>query len=175
MNCSIHVCICLSQQEPPWISVVVPSVLQSHVTEYRWQQLPHVLLLSRQKICRDKHMFLVTNVCLSWQSMSFVVTKVHVFVETKLLSWQTYFCHAKRCVLSWQTCVCHDRSMLVVRICCCCCDKSFLVTRIFCCDNFIFFASKLLSWQAYFCRDKDVFCHNKYVSVMTKCLSRQKW
>ena len=32
-----------------------------------------------------------------------------MFVMTKVLLWEAYFCHDKRCVLSWQTCVCRDR------------------------------------------------------------------
>ena len=47
--------------------------------------------------------FFATSILLSWQKMWFVVT-----------TWQTYFCHDKRCVLSWQTCFCHDKHVFVV-------------------------------------------------------------
>ena len=48
--------------------------------------------LSRQKFCRDKHVFVATK---------------HVFVPTKYLSRQAYFCRDKKPV-------CRDKSKLVV-------------------------------------------------------------
>ena len=80
------------------ISVSVP---------YHWGELPQVPFLSRQKFCRDKHVFVATK---------------HVFVPTKYLSRQAYFCRDKKRV-------CRDKSKLVVtkllsRQNYVCCDKS---------------------------------------------------
>ena len=114
------------------------------VETYYWWELPQVSFLSRWKFCCDKHLFFMTNTCLSWQNMSFVVTKVclsqHIFVATnichnnsfvttkifcgdkhkyfatKVLSRQSYFCHNKRCVLSWQTHVCCNRSFVATKM-----------------------------------------------------------
>ena len=65
------------------ISVSVP---------YHWGELPQVPFLSRQKFCRDKHVFVATK---------------HVFVPRKYLSRQAYFCRDKKRV-------CRDKSKLVV-------------------------------------------------------------
>ena len=98
-------------------------------------------LLSRQKYaCREKT-FVATKLCLSWQNI-FVATKrlsqifvtTNVFVTTKVLWWQAYFCRDKRHVLSWQICVCHNKSKLFVTKVLSqqnyvCCDKSFVATK----------------------------------------------
>ena len=39
-----------------------------------------------------------------------------MFVVTKVLSRQAYFCCDKRCVLSWQTCVCHDKTFVTTKM-----------------------------------------------------------
>ena len=65
------------------ISVFVP---------YHWGELPQVPFLSRQKFCRDKHVFVATK---------------HVCVPRKYLSRQAYFCRDKKRV-------CRDKSKLVV-------------------------------------------------------------
>ena len=61
----------------------------------------------------------------------------------------------------------------------------FVATNIchtFCHDKNMFVRTKVLSWQAYFCRDKrrvlspqTHVCHDKHVFVVTKLLSWQKW
>ena len=77
----------------------------SAVYHYHWQELPQVSFSSRQKFCRNKHVFIAPK---------------HVFcrdksmlVATKLLSRQTYFCHNSFVLtslfLSQQTCVCRDK------------------------------------------------------------------
>ena len=60
---------------------------------YHWRELPQVTFLLRQKFCRDKDVFIVTNM----SQHNFVATK-HVFshdkgmlVATKLLSQQNIF------------------------------------------------------------------------------------
>ena len=55
--------------------------------------------------------FVATKVCLSWQKY-FVTTNIFLWWQ-KVLWWQAYLCHDKRCVLLWQRCVCRDKSMLV--------------------------------------------------------------
>ena len=91
------------------------------------------ILLSWQKdvFCRDKHVFVVTKIIrvaapandtnpapkqMAPQFMRDYVKHVglaHVFVATKLVTWQAYFCHFKRLVLSRQTRVCREKSKLV--------------------------------------------------------------
>ena len=85
---------------------------------------------------------------LSWQKVLLWQTCVgrdkQVFVTTKYI-----FCHDKN--LLWQTCVCGN--------------KSFVPTQIFCHDKrHFFFATKLLSRQAYFC------CDERWVFVVTKMI-----
>ena len=66
--------------------------------------------------------------------------------------------------------VCRDRSMLAVR-------------KYYCRDKHVFEATKDLSRQAYFCRDKSMFCLDKHVLLLslqifvaTKiCLSRRRF
>ena len=65
------------------------------------------------------------------------------------MSWQNYACHNKTSY------ICHDKSMLVTNLCLS--QQIFVMTKIFCHDhNFV--ATKLLSWQTYFCRDKNDTC-----------------
>ena len=79
------------------------------------------IILLRQKFCRDKHTFVVTNTCLSRQNMSFVTTKVSWSRQTILqrhifFSWQNYkhtFCRDKRRVLLRQTRLCHSKHAFV--------------------------------------------------------------
>ena len=93
---------------------------------YHWPELPQVWFLLQQKFCCNKHVFVMTSMCLSWQKVSFVATEV-------CLLWQN-FCHDK------QRYACHK--------------KSFVATKIFCHDKHNFVTTKLLSWQAYFCHNK---------------------
>ena len=53
-----------------------PHSVSVHVYFYHWRELPQVSFLSRHTFCRDKHVFVTTNMCLSRQSVSFVTTKV---------------------------------------------------------------------------------------------------
>ena len=87
------------------------------------------------KVFHDEHISVATNTCLSWQNMFFVITKSmlmlvttkyfccnkQVFVATKALSRQAYFCRDQKRVLSWQTRVC--------------CDKTFVTTKIYTCGS----------------------------------------
>ena len=84
------------------------------------------------KVFHDQHIFVTTNRCLSWQNMSFVITKSmlmfvttkyfccnkQVFVATKALSQQAYFCHDQKCVLSWQTHVCRNKTFVTTNYTC---------------------------------------------------------
>ena len=72
---------------------------------YHWRKLPQVHCLSRQNLCRDKHVFVTTK---------------HIFcrdesllVATKLLSLQNYVCCDK--YLSWQT-FCRDKCSVAPHI-----------------------------------------------------------
>ena len=92
---------------------------------YHWRELPQVSFLSRQMFCRGTRlfvsMFAVTKLLSQQNYVSrqniFVVTHIcrdkNVFVTTKVLSRQAYFCRDKRRVLSQQTHVCCDKSKLV--------------------------------------------------------------
>ena len=95
-------------------------------------------MLVATKLCLSRHLFF----------FSFFATNIgrdkHVFVVTKVLSRQAYFCRDKTRVLSRQTRVCPDKSKHV--------------------------STKLLSRQNYVCRDKHTFCRDK-----RRVLSRQKW
>ena len=102
------------------ISVSVP---------YHWGELPQVPFLSRQKFCRDKHVFVATK---------------HVFVPTKYLSRQAYFCRDKKRV-------CRDKSKLVV-------TKLLSRQNYVCRDKSIFaYAPPQKKEDVLYCRDKHVF------------------
>ena len=58
-------------------------------------------IFSRKKFCYDKHNFVATNI---------------IFVVTKVLSRQAYFCSDKRRVLSRQTCVCRDETFVATKM-----------------------------------------------------------
>ena len=77
------------------------------------------IILLGQKFCCNKHTFVVTNTCLSFQNTSFVVTKV-------CLSQQNYVCHNKYLLRQK---VCHD--------------KIFLSRLKFCRDKHIFVTTKM--------------------------------
>ena len=128
---------------------------------------------------------LVATKLLSWQNYvccnkSFVVTNTcrdrHVLVESKLfcLDKHTFvtpkdvFCHDKHMFVT-QKYACHDKTKIFV-------VTSFVVAKIFCCDKHNSVATKLLSWQAYFCRGKRCVlsqqtrvCRDK-TFVMTKMI-----
>ena len=91
---------------------------------------------------------IMTELCLSRQSI-FVAINIcldkHMFVATKLLSWQAYF-YCNKEAFCCDKCVRHDKSKLVM--------------------------IKLLSWQNYVCHDKYL-SWQKY--VMTKVLSQQAY
>ena len=83
---------------------------------YHWQELSQVSFLSPQKFCHDKHVFVATTVCLSWQNclswQIFVVTKVfcdkHNFVATSILllcATKDVFCHDKHMCVTTNTCL----------------------------------------------------------------------
>ena len=89
-------------------------------------------------------MFVATKLCLSRQN---ICRSKHVFVATKVLSRQTYYCRDKRRVLSRETRVCHDKRMLVaIKLCR---DKILFVAADICRD-------KILSRRTRFCCDKGV-------------------
>ena len=73
--------------------------------------------------CRDKHVFVTTNICLPWQNFC---SDYIMLVVTK------YFCHDKMFVV---TNICHDQT-------CVCCDI-FVVATLF----FLVTTSILFSWQ----------------------------
>jgi len=100
-----------------------------------------------------------------------IIYQVSCHDKTHLLSQQKYACCNKN--------FCRNKIMFV-RTKYFCCVKTFVVTNN-CCNKHKFVTTKVLSWQAYFCRDKrhmlwkTGICHNKHVFVMTKHLSLQKW
>ena len=123
----------------------------SLVIHYHWRELPQVSFLLRQKFCCDKHN-LSRQKYACWNK-TFVVTKVanicrdnHLFFMTTInfscLSWQN------KCLL-WQIFV---KTKFVA--------TNILLQQIFCCN-------RILSRQAYLCRDKRCvllrqnFCRDK--------------
>ena len=62
---------------------------------YHWRELPQVSFLSRQKFCRDKIMFVATNIC---RDKNIFCHNKHDFVATSvLLSRQAYFVATNTC------------------------------------------------------------------------------
>ena len=72
-------------------------------------------------ICFNKHNFVPTSILLSWLTQVCLLhqnyvchdkylSQQNIFVMTKLLLWQTYFCSDKRHVLSKQTRVCRNKN-----------------------------------------------------------------
>ena len=111
------------------------------------------------KFCHDKHVFTMTNMCLSWQNMSFVATKVY----------QKYACTS-----------CSDKKKKIMTELCLSRQSIFVAINI-CLDKHVFVTTKLLSWQAYFYCNKEAFCcdkcvhHDKSKLVMIKLLSWQNY
>ena len=69
----------------------------------------------RRNFCRDKIMFVVTNMCLSWQNFCCdnICLNKHNFVMTSiLLSQQIHVYHGRTYLLSRQNHVCRDRYLL---------------------------------------------------------------
>ena len=104
--------------------------------------------------------FSTTNI-LSWQNMSFLVTKVcssWLFVATNI-------CHDKHNFVATKFC-CDKLTFVMTHVCC---NKTHLLSwqKYACCDIkisfFVFLVTKVLSQQAYFCLDKG------------RVLLRQKW
>ena len=65
--------------------------------------VPTKVCLPRQNFCLDKIMFVAIKLC-------------NMFLATKVLSRQAYFCHDKRHVLSRQTRVCRDKSFVATKM-----------------------------------------------------------
>ena len=68
----------------------------------------------------------------------------------------------------------HYKTHLLLRQKYACRDKTFVVTELCLSWQNIFVATKLLSWQIFFC-NKHMFCRNKSFVVVPKVLLRQKW
>ena len=178
----------------------------THVCHYKTFVMTS-LLLSQQKMCfaTTNTRLSLQNVC--HDKLTFVATKdvfcndQHTFVTTKRLSWQAYFCRNKRCVLQRPTHVCHYKTFVMTslllsqqKMCFAttntrlslqnvCHDKlTFVATKdVFCNDQHTFVTPKLLSWQAYFCRNKRCVlqrpthvCHYKTFVMTSLLLSQQK-
>ena len=113
-----------------------------------------------------------TNTCLLWHKHLFVATK-HIFcckksmlVATKLLSWQTFFCHDKHMYVTIKLIF-----LVATKVC-----LFFVATKIFCHNKHNFVATKVLSRQTYFCHNKrcvllwqTCICHDN------TCLLRQNF
>ena len=70
--------------------------------EYHWLELPQVSFLSRQTgVCRDKHVFVTTKLCLSPQYLSRQI----------FLGYFSYFL-AKKDVYACQEKYCHEKNIL---------------------------------------------------------------
>ena len=108
--------------------------------------------------CQDKS-FIVTNIC----------HDKCVFVMTKVLSQQAYFCRDKRHVLSQQTHVCHDKISLSW--------QNYVCRNKYLSEQNIFVATGiLLSWQKTcsvsqnFCCDKNDTCGSSCRQCVCVCV-----
>ena len=101
--------------------------------------------------------------------------------QVLFLSRQTRFCREKKkCLLSRQRYACHDQTFVATKLCLLYVNKIiFVATNIFrnkhmfvtkniCRNKYNFVATKVLSQQAYFCRDK-----RRVLSQLT-CVCRDK-
>ena len=86
--------------------------------KYRWRELPQVLFLSREKVCRDQHVFV-------GQSRSFVVTKVCLLRQNIYRDEHNF--------VSWKQVFYRDTNISR--------DESFVATKIFCRDQHNFVAT----------------------------------
>ena len=82
------------------------------------------------------NVLVMTNMFLSWQNMSFVMTKVcslqqnlswQIFVMINMCLWQK-FCHHKHTFVMTKDMFCHDKILFVATNICC--DKKFVTTKI---------------------------------------------
>ena len=124
--------------------------------------------------------FVVTSMLLSQQKKCCVITNTYLsqemfcrdknmFVATKVLSWQAYFYHDKRCgffvvvatkLLLWQifnTCFVVTSMLLSQQKKCCVITNTYLSQEMFCRDKNMFVSTK----QQKFCRDKHTFIMTK--------------
>ena len=118
--------------------------------------VPQVIFLSRQRFCRDKHVFIATNMCFSRQ-------------KTRLLSRQKY----EKLCLSRQICCFFCFVFLI--------DKHTFVASIdvFCRNKHVSVSTKVCLSQQNVCRDNIMFvatnicCRDKQTKFATKLLSWQ--
>ena len=122
---------------------------------YHWRELPQVSFLSPQtRVYRDNTVFCRDKIFLSRQN----------FRRDKYLR----VCRDKHTFVAPQAYVCRDEHTFVATSICR--DKRFVAKN-------TFVVTKVLSLQAYFCRNKRLFCRYKHVFVATNttntCLLRQ--
>ena len=92
---------------------------------------------SMQMFCRDKHVFVAANTCLSRQNTFFCLfCRDKSFVATNICRDKGYFCRDKHVFDATKHVFCRDKTL----------DKTFVTTNI------------ILSRHAYFCRDKNYTC-----------------
>ena len=106
------------------------------VVQYRWQELPQVSFLLRQKFCHDK------RVC--WDKHVFVTTK-QVFCCNKSMLVTTKFS-------SWRTRVCRDKHNFVTT------DKVFVSTKTFVVASILLLQQKTCLSKQNFCCDRNDTC-----------------
>ena len=113
----------------------------------------------RRNFCRDKIMFVVTNMCLSWQNFC-----------CNNICLNKQFCHDKHTFVTTNTCL-SRQNISFVSTKSCLSRQVFVVTEVLLRQN-IFVATKVLWWQAYFCHDKRcVLLWQTHLSwQMTRCV-----
>ena len=134
------------------------------------------VLLRQTCVCRNKiHL-------LSQQKYACCVE--HIFVMTKLLSWQIFV--ATNIIVSRRKFCCDKLTLVVTNrcllwqnmaFCCFCCDRYLLRQAYFCRDRKYFVATNIILLQQKFCHSKhifvmtiDMFCHDKHMFVLTKMI-----
>ena len=142
------------------------------VLNYHWWELPQVSFLLQHKfcfhVCHDKHVFVATQVCLLRQN--FCCGK-HIFV---VKSCGNKTCHNKLTFVATKMCLSWQNTAFVMTDTCLS-RQIFVATKVLLWPKY--FATKVLSQQAYFCHDKRCVlsqqtcaCCDKHVFVVTKLL-----
>ena len=79
---------------------------------HHWRELPQVSFLSRQKFCRDKHVFVATKHAFYRDKSTVASTKLLYFVATNKLSLQKKKSRQKACFVATNMCLSQQKLYL---------------------------------------------------------------